>query len=140
MSRRPNLAPLLSIFELSVIAERWRQLKKWGLRSCPDGTGSEDQRYRAGLARARCNLAFKQKRGTWEHIPSEEVHEAYAESEYEPLRAELIQVATVALAWVEDLDNRHPALVPRFPVIDDEIEATVEPADQTHDLLQEAFA
>lgn len=110
---RPTLAPLLSIFEKDVVAERWRQLKQWGHQTLPDGTGAKGTEMRANLARSRCQKAAEDGTCTWEHVLSEEVFEAFAEAEYEPLRKELVEVATVALAWVEDLDNRNPALVKR---------------------------
>lgn len=121
---RLNLAPLLTIFERDVVAERWRQLKKWGPQSHPDGTGLKGSTLRANLARERCQKAHDDGVGTWEHILSEKVFEAFAESEYTSLRKELIEVATVALAWVEDLDNR--AGVPAHPL--DEL-ANLEPGE-----------
>lgn len=42
---------------------------------------------------------------TWRDILSEEVFEAYAESDPEKLRAELIQVAAVAVKMVDALDT-----------------------------------
>lgn len=43
---------------------------------------------------------------TWWHILREEVLEAAAESDPEALRAELIQVAAVAMKWAEAIDRR----------------------------------
>jgi malonyl CoA-acyl carrier protein transacylase len=44
---------------------------------------------------------------TWEHILTEEHYEAMAEEDPTRLREELIQVAAVAVAWVEAIDRRH---------------------------------
>lgn len=42
----------------------------------------------------------------WDGILLEEVYEALAESDPAKLRAELIQVAAVAVAWVQAIDRR----------------------------------
>jgi hypothetical protein len=42
---------------------------------------------------------------TWWHVLREEVCEAFAEADPERLRDELIQVAAMAIRWVEDLDR-----------------------------------
>jgi hypothetical protein len=42
---------------------------------------------------------------TWAHILTEEFYEALAEADPEKLREELVQVAAVAVAWVECLDR-----------------------------------
>jgi hypothetical protein len=42
----------------------------------------------------------------WLHILREEVAEAFAESDPAKLRAELVQVAAVAVNWVEAIDRR----------------------------------
>ena len=83
--------------------ERFRQDQKWGEQNHPDGTGGCSQQYWAGVARRDCDRAFAEGRGTYRHILEEEVAEALAESDPEKLKAELIQVAAVAVAWVEKL-------------------------------------
>ena len=45
----------------------------------------------------------------WDGVLLEEVYEALAEADPAKLRAELIQVAAVAAAWVEAIDRRTPA-------------------------------
>jgi len=45
---------------------------------------------------------------TWRDILYEEVLEAYVETDWSALRAELVQVAAVAVAWIEHLDRRGP--------------------------------
>lgn len=43
---------------------------------------------------------------TWRQIHLEELAEAFAESDLGRLRAELIQGAAVAVAWVESIDRQ----------------------------------
>lgn len=86
--------------------ERSRQIEKWGAQHHPDGTGDRFFAYFASEARRRCQHADRQGTVTWYHILAEEVYEAFAESDPDKLRTELIQVAAVAAAWVEDIDHR----------------------------------
>ncbi|MFF1544141.1 NUDIX hydrolase [Streptomyces sp. NPDC058291] len=95
-------APILA----EVQAERDRQDAKWGEQNHPDGTGSVHQREAAGLARMECEDAFAAGYGTWCHVLFEEVREALAESDPAKLRAELVQVAAVATAWIAAIDRR----------------------------------
>lgn len=91
-----------------VAAERWSQDQKWGAQDHPDGT-ADNPTLRAAWAmsaRDECNRAAKLGKLTWRHIMSEEVAEAHAESDPAKLRAELIQVAAVAVAWIESIDRR----------------------------------
>lgn len=88
-----------------VYAETDRQLDKWGIQSHPDGTGSHFL-IRAEVARNHCNQAAKQGRVTWQHILSEEVYEALAESDPDKLVAELTQVAAVCVSWIADVQSR----------------------------------
>lgn len=111
-----------------VRAERERQRAKHGDQThLPNGTGPDrwhqmDQYYlrRHGIrnddlalwAKARTDAAsHSQGDGTvtFEHILTEEWAEAIAEDEPEALRAELMQVAAVAVQWIEALDlAAHP--------------------------------
>lgn len=86
--------------------ERLRQDAKWGEQNHPDGTGAQGHKDYASAARYACEAAFRGKRGDWLHILNEEVAEAFAESDPAKLRAELIQVAAVAVAWIEAIDRR----------------------------------
>ena len=101
-----SLAPAQNICDRDLITERWRQLRKWGHESHPDGTGGYLSDIAANAYRAECEANFAAGTGTWRHILLEEVYEALAEAERGPLRNELVQVAAVCLAWIEDLDNR----------------------------------
>ena len=103
-----------------VYAERTSQDRKWGEQNHPDGTGPSvlvlygggsenlDLRYGLELAnhfRERCDKRHKQGWGSYLDILLEEVFEAAAENGTDALRAELLQVAAVAVAWVEKLDR-----------------------------------
>jgi len=91
---------------VEIAAERSRQDVKWGEQSHPDGTGNDGDAATAERQRNRCAIAFADGVGTWRHIIREEIAEAFAESDPARLRAELIQVAAVAVAWVEAIDRR----------------------------------
>lgn len=91
-----------------VFGERRNQLAKWGEQSHPDGTSAEFAAD-AIAARKLCEAAAALDRLTWLHILLEEVAEAAAETEWPELRAELVQVAAVAAAWIEDGDRRAAA-------------------------------
>jgi hypothetical protein len=88
-----------------ITAERARQDAKFGEQNHPDGTG-EIYRRDADLARDRCQRAHRRGGLTFQHILDEEVAEAYAESDPAKLREELVQVAAVAVAWIEAIDRR----------------------------------
>jgi hypothetical protein len=88
-----------------VAAERAAQDDMWGVQELPDGTGPDRT---ADADRAKQAVADAAADGslTWRHILHEEVLEAFAESDPEKLRAELVQVAAVAVKWVQALDRR----------------------------------
>lgn len=87
--------------------ERYHQNEKWGEQTHADGTGEHFIHPEAVTAmRNEVERAFAEERGTWRHILSEEIAEAFSESSPERLREELVQVAAVAAAWIEDIDRR----------------------------------
>jgi hypothetical protein len=88
-----------------VVRERGQQDRKFGEQNHPDGT-SKMWQPEADLMRQDCEEAFAGGQGTWKHILLEEVAEAIAEEDVKALRNELIQVAAVAVAWVEAIDRR----------------------------------
>lgn len=90
----------------SVRTERYRQDDTWGEQNHPDGTGHPFDAYTARAARYACKQAARLGQVTWRDILWEEVAEAFAEREPALLRAELIQVAAVAVAWCEAIDRR----------------------------------
>lgn len=86
-----------------VLQERRAQDAKWGEQNHPDGTGYDWDVLNAQYYREKCDTAFADGRGTYKDILREEVFEAFAEKDPEKLKQELIQVAAVAVAWVEKL-------------------------------------
>lgn len=92
-----------------VVAERARQEAKWGEQNNPDGTGGADMELMAQIAKRETDEAHKDGSLTYKHILKEEFFEALAESNADKLRAELVQVAAVAVAWIEAIDRRPKA-------------------------------
>jgi hypothetical protein len=88
-----------------VYAERGAQDTKWGEQNHPDGTGAH-LRELAAVVKQRTQKAAERGKLTWRDILDEEVTEAWAESNPVKLRAELVQVAAVASAWIEAIDRR----------------------------------
>ncbi len=91
-----------------VARERLRQVEKWGEQNHPDGTGGEHAEFLVDVSRFACENARKAGTLTWLDILREETEEAAAEVDPEKLRAELVQVAAVAVAWIEHIDRRRP--------------------------------
>lgn len=92
-----------------VAAERVAQDARWGIQEkLPDGTGPGGPDGASAAARARREVEEASRAGTltWRHILHEEVLEAFAEDDPARLRAELVQVAAVAVKWIQDLDRR----------------------------------
>jgi hypothetical protein len=100
---------------IEVLTERYNQHEKWGEQSHPmiadvtdeavaDGHayfGEMADRYKALNARSAA-----EGRLDWAGILLEEVYEALAEVDPEHQRAELVQVAAVAVAAIEAIDRR----------------------------------
>jgi hypothetical protein len=93
-----------------ILAERIAQDAKWGEQNHPDGTGQYPEQINADVARMACQSAADGGYLDWLHILREEVAEAFAETDSARLRAELIQVAAVAVAWAEAIDRRAAAV------------------------------
>jgi len=98
----------LEAFAEEVTAERHRQLTTWGDQRHPDGTGGRRARDACNYVRNHTESNAVNGALTWHDILKEEVFEAFAESDPDRLRAELIQVAAVAAAWIYDIDRREP--------------------------------
>lgn len=99
-----------------IVAERLRQDKKWGEQNHPivrlgsHPTKWKVKLYRRAADRARtfCDFKFANCRGDWRAILGEEVAEALAEGaagNMEKCKAELIQVAAVAVAMIECIER-----------------------------------
>lgn len=107
-----------------VRAERARQDEKWGVQDHPDDDPTAwwyNSRDRGARERRAAELevpsehraqfltesAARMRAVTWGHILVEELAEAVdAIGDSSALRAELIQVAAVAVAWIEAIDRR----------------------------------
>ncbi len=85
--------------------ERERQVAKWGEQNHPDGTGRDGDAEMARLDRAKCK-ANGPDEDNFRDILQEEVSEAFAETHPKALRNELVQVAAVAVQWIEAIDRR----------------------------------
>lgn len=89
-----------------VAAERVAQDAKWGVNQTHSDGTSEDYSGTRDKYRAMCEMADKEGRCTWRHILLEETFEALAEVDPVKLRRELVQVAAVAVNWIEDIDRK----------------------------------
>lgn len=106
---------------LSVLEERNRQGELWGEQNHPDyyseplspsishyldnaNDWKETNKFRAELS---ASVGIPVERSiAWDGILLEEVYEALSETDPKKMRVELIQVAAVAVAWVECIDRR----------------------------------
>ncbi len=91
-----------------VADERIAQGAKWGDQPHPDGT-SESYSVHADAAKLLTDQRAEAGTLTWADILSEEVLEAFSETNPDALREELVQVAAVAISWAEDIDRRRTA-------------------------------
>ena len=97
--------------------ERVRQQKLWGLQNYPDmpakAAGPANAYFGIPTEEAGkqlCQDAFRRGIGSYGHILLEEITEAYgAIGDDRALRAELVQVAAVAIQWCEAIDRRRCA-------------------------------
>ena len=87
-----------------VWVERERQQSKFGPQRRTSGTWV-GFKATADNYRRLCDLMEAQGGASWFAILMEEVYEAAAEEDKTRMRAELVQVAAVAVAWIENLDN-----------------------------------
>lgn len=108
-----------------VAEERARQFAKYGTNEAtPHGTGPEVRWLgpytgdSASAVEATLRNDYEDYEEdqpvTWVHLLREEVAEAFAEDDPVRLRAELLQVAALAVSWVEKLDG-----VPDAPEVAD---------------------
>jgi len=101
-----GLSPYLLVVLTEVSEERALQDERWGEQNHPDGTGDYPEIIDADIAKMACQDAAAGGYLTWTHILREEVAEAFAETAPESLRAELVQVAAVAVQWIQAIDRR----------------------------------
>lgn len=90
-----------------VAQERRSQETRWGQQNLPDGTGNY-LRYTLHADNQRMIVETRIGNGTlsYSDILLEEVAEAVECTDATQLRAELVQVAAVAVAWIECIDRR----------------------------------
>ena len=116
-----DIQPTLDVVA-DVVAERKRQNRKWGQQdhrdadpdlldrpggATPARLADELEIPTAGRAKYLCNEAARTGRPSWSVILIEEVAEAVeAIGDDVALRDELVQVAAVAVAWIEAIDRR----------------------------------
>jgi hypothetical protein len=100
-----------------VLKERQEQVRRYGLNAdTPDGTGPETRwllpytsvsaREIEADLRADYEEFEEEAPVTWVHLLREELAEAFAESEPERLYEEVLQVAALAVSWLEKLNSR----------------------------------
>jgi len=107
-----------------IAAERARQEAKWGEQNHPDLDPHDfdtvvrnEYAFRADRwkeindrrAKDGCEVKYRDPNASctaWDGVLLEEVYEALAEDDQAKVRAELVQVAAVAVAWVEAIDRR----------------------------------
>lgn len=108
IQRDPELARRLTVLD-DVWDERDFHISRWGADSSqhPDGTSEAITRF-ADEMRILVNAADAAGRDkiTWAMLLAEEFAEAVSEKDPKQMRKELIQVASLAVAWAEDLDGR----------------------------------
>lgn len=112
-----------------VFQHRIQQVARWGLQRASadpeqrigpaplDGTGPDiewlENSKPARHIEEDLRRAYDKQRArgippTWMELLREEVSEAFCEDDPVRLREELVQVAAVAVSWVEDIDTREP--------------------------------
>ncbi|MEV5770115.1 hypothetical protein AB0L49_02425 [Streptomyces antimycoticus] len=126
----PAPDPTRSVLD-EVHAERCRQNEKWGEQNHPDVDPRDipyvthsyyasradiwrqvnEERTKPSRSLGRCtgHPEGPHPHTAWDGVLLEEAYEALAEEDPARLRAELIQVAAVAVAWVEAIDRRPAA-------------------------------
>lgn len=121
----PSLLAHQLVVLTEIAAEREAQDARWGQQNHKDGTAPDrgwvgagfaervrnhpmrdDRDYFQQWAKDRCASLFAGGQGTWEAILTEEWAEVVAEADEAKLRKELIQLAAVAVAWIEAIDRR----------------------------------
>lgn len=118
MTRPWNLTSALlsdgyrTFFE-AMVAERLRQCEKFGPQDLTPSLPDDDDRADIRIlitselqAKRLCDDAFANERGSWAHIAIEEMAEIVDAPDDAHRREELIQLATVCMAWVEAIDRQ----------------------------------
>lgn len=112
--RTPIAAKMPIGLVLEIADERQRQDAKWGEQNHPNGTGCgvypmNYAPFTAGqlsvISRMKTDRRAAAGTVTWSDILLEETFEALAEDDPGKLRAELIQLAAVAVQWIQAIDR-----------------------------------
>ncbi len=89
-----------------IYAERVRQLQKWGVQNhsnFPEDFDHDDVKSFANDLKLENGLYAEEGTLSWYGILMEELAEAFCEEDDGKLEEELIQVAAVVAAWIEDI-------------------------------------
>lgn len=89
-----------------VASERRRQDDKFGEQNHRDGADGANSLVCGQLAEVMRDANEDRESRSWTAILLEEAYEAGAETDPARIRAELVQVAAVAVAWIEAIDRR----------------------------------
>lgn len=90
-----------------VAVERARQDAEWGEQNHPDHPPGETWAALGRLLEAQARATLRTTGGlSWSAVMAEEVGEALNAPDAAALRDELVQVAAVAVAWIEAIDRR----------------------------------
>lgn len=115
-----------------ITREIWEELRRAEIKfpdqHLPNGTPAhveriglekalDQARRTANMYRKVCKTAAADGSLTWRHVLTEEFFEALAEHDPAALRAELLQVAAMAVRWVKDIDMGadRPTVIPPDP-------------------------
>ena len=87
--------------------ERRRQDEKWGeVQAIPNGTGGPGRDRQRDMFKALTDRKMERGTVTFLDVLQEEVAEAFAETDPDRLREELIQSAAVCVKWAEAIDRQ----------------------------------
>jgi hypothetical protein len=89
-----------------VAAELRRAEAKFPDQHLPDGGGDPRWAELRDAQRAKTDRKLADGTATWLDVVLEETYEAFAETDPMLLRAELVQVAAMAIRWINDIDQR----------------------------------
>lgn len=100
-----------SKFAAEMYEERLRQIQKHGpqddIRDVPVPCAKHTLLiWSEADCKTACDAAFRGGQGSWAHVAIEELAEAIEAPDDAKRREELIQLATVCMAWVEKIDAR----------------------------------
>lgn len=89
-----------------ILAELAKAMAKFPDQHLPNGTGGGEWAVMRDRRREVVDHKLSNGTATWMDVVLEESYEAFAETDPVPLRAELVQVAAMAIRWIQDIDRR----------------------------------